>query len=90
MLKKHHSRLCESFKWYKNWHDHPQHQDMHWASFFVAVLLTLSALTGSDGIFYINRVSAQTTVSIGNVDWGVDADASGWNQGINLSSVTFN
>ena len=91
-----HCHLSKSFRWYKNWHQHPHHQHTHWSVFSIIAFFIFSFISGSihsTGQLYTaqNIAHAQTlTISQANFSGGSDLDVRGWQQTINLQSVTFN
>ncbi|MDO8496047.1 MAG: hypothetical protein Q7S43_01175, partial [bacterium] len=65
-----HCHLSKSFRWYKNWHTHPQHQHAHWSIFVIITFFISSFISGSinsTGQFYSeqNSALAQTGLTLG-------------------------
>src|SRR3989344_9594906 len=83
-----HCHLAKSFLWYRDWHTRPHHHHAHWSGIIVAAIAIFSFLSGSINI-YIEEIKAQTLPEL-NFSGGSDLDVRGWEQRINLQSVTFN
>src|SRR3989338_6247400 len=47
-----HCHLRKSFRWYHNWHNHPNHQHTHWSVLIIIALSIFSFISGSVGDFY--------------------------------------